>query len=113
MPLSVVERSLISALPMGGPTGADGECSVVAEGDAIECGLRLGGVDCGLEKSGGGFVLRVVQGDQASPGRGDGRGAYDDQGLSVDADRIAGGGIGIVGHAGHAATHEGSGCWDA
>ncbi len=80
------------------PTGVPEE--VGAGGDVVEGGLAFGGVDGGLDEAGGLAILRVGDGDEAGPEWSDGTGAADDHVLAVDADDVAGGGIGVAGDVG-------------
>ncbi|WP_433965845.1 hypothetical protein [Tunturiibacter gelidiferens] len=85
----------------GVPPGAGGEAGgragvVGAGGDVVECGFAFGGVDGGLYEAGGGSILCVGYGDEAGPERRYGAGAADGQGLAVDADDVAGGGVGVA-----------------
>src|SRR5882757_6665198 len=82
---------------------------VGAGGDVIEGGFAFGGVDGGLDEAGGLAVLRVGDGDEAGPEGGDGAGAADDHVLAVDADDVAGGGVGVAGDVGNAAAAGGLG----
>ena len=63
----------------------------------------------GLMKPADCFVLRIVESDEAGPEGCDGAGAADDHGLAIDADDVAGGGVGVASDVRHAAAAGGAG----
>src|SRR5882757_1746766 len=99
-----------AGVPAGAGFEAYGRAGVVGSGGrVVEGSLAFGGVDGGLDEASGLAVLGVGDGDEAGPEGGDGAGAADDHILAVDADDVAGGGVGVAGDVGNAAAAGGFG----
>src|SRR5216683_1568109 len=99
-----------AGVPAGAGLEAYGRAGVVgAGGDVVEGGFAFGGVDGGLDEAGGLAVLCVGDGDEAGPERRDGAGAADDHVFAVDADGVAGGGVGVARDVWNAAAADGVG----
>lgn len=81
--------------------GAHG--AVVAFGDVVEACRLVHGVELRVDEAEFGVHLLVEDGDESGPERGYRAGAAYDHVLAIDADVVAGFGVGIAGYVGDAA----------